>query len=181
MSNENKVKPEAKADADAKAKADAVAKAKAEILAEAKAKAQAEAEIKAEAEAKAIADAKAKAEAYENAKWDEEPNKDMLRVFRVLKPPTKKVLMTLQMPKRVVDEIELPAPSASIAPNSAQQYVLRKGAIEYKRQLVALRNHVATGFIEEVDPQRLGIVWIPPEQVKLAEAEALVEKLKAQI
>jgi len=180
MSDSNK---QGKAPAVAKAKAtdDAVAKAKAEIQAEAIARAVAEAEIKAEAEAKALEIEQAKADAYANASWDEEPNKDMTRVFRVLKPPTSVVLMTLMLGKRHINGTNYDEATDRLIPNAAQQYVLQKGAIEYVKQVTALRSYAKKGMLKEIDPELINVPWIPEAQVKLAEAEALVRKLKGLV
>lgn len=169
MSDQNK--EQIKAAEEAKKKADAEAKEQA--VADAQAKAVEEARVKAEEEAQAKADAE-----------HEVLHGVRKRVFRVIKfldgMPFKETIHTLMRIGGQVNGTTVPALSKSIKPNHASQYVLLKGAIEYPAQLAVLRDYEEQKILEEVDPETVGVPWIPEIERKIQEAKALVLKLEAQ-
>ena len=111
--------------------------------------------------------------------WDGDPEAEMRRVFRVQNPPTRVSVVTLmQMRKRDADGFEAPAHTITLEPNRAQQYVLAEGAVEYSKQLAALRRMEQKGIIKEVDPALENVPWIPEKQRKIQELKSQLKKLE---
>lgn len=141
--------------------------------AEAEAKKQLERDLQAEARKEARAEVSG--EIRKSDKWTKDPKTRMTRVFRVLNPPMTESRVTLMQMKGQIEGTDVPGITITLKPNPAQQYVLREGAIQYEKQLVALRNHKD---LEEIAPYLEGQIWIPPRTLKIRQVEAELKKLK---
>lgn len=119
---------------------------------------------------------------------DEEKN--MRRVFRVTLfrngIPFKENIVTLLQIKSIIEGTEIPDLCISLQPNTTNQYVLTEGAIQYDKQLEALRKWengtVLKGVkpIKEINPKLEGVPWIPQNIRKIKELEDEIKKLKAK-
>lgn len=140
----------------------------------------------------AAEEAQARAEAAEEATVasgapvpEAKKEKVKLRVFRIKMSQNKEArntgIVTLMTEKSVINGVPIPAKIKRLAPNHASQYVLQATAIEYQKQLQALRKIEAKGSIIEVDAKYLGIPYISEEQKALAEYEKKAAELRKEL
>jgi len=155
----------------------------ADLQAEALKDAKEELAADAEAEAKAEMEAEKKKDEPDDT-WAKKPNAEITRIFRVARYvsgiPFRENIHTLMRHKSTNGMTTIEALSQKIKPTPANQYILKKGAIDYQDQLVALRNHEEAGVLKEIDPKFLGVPYISKEMKELKAAEDLVAKLRAQ-
>lgn len=114
--------------------------------------------------------------------WKEDKDVEMRRVFRVLlfkrAVPFRETVHTLMQKKTVIEGTELEAESKSVESNAANQYVLEDGAVQYKKQLSAIRRLEKKGIFKEISPVNEGIPWIPKIERDIKEAEDVLKKLR---
>jgi len=126
-----------------------------------------------EAKAEEKPAAEAKSEKSDDT-WQKKAKAELRRVFRCEKPPPTESLMTLM--EEAIPQLGKKANTRSLqATPHARQFILEKGAIEYAKQLEALRVHEKLGYIKEVDPVNEGALYVSPEEKEKA---TLIARLK---